>query len=395
VIRKTVLLLLVSALATGCWNRRELNDLAIVVGIGIDKIGNQYEVTIQVVSPAEVSSRKGTGNRAPVTTYFGKGDTVFETIRRMSTVTPRKLYFAHVRMLVLGEEIAKEGLADLVDFISRDHELRTDFYFAVAKGTPAREILSFYTPLEKIPANKMYSSIEVSEKIWAPTISITLDELISSMLAEGKNPVLTGIRIQGDEQKGKTKGNVEKIASPAKLEYDGVAVFKFDKLVGWMNEDESKGYSNITNKLQSTIIEVACPKEGKLAIEVVRSKTTMRGSVTNGKPEIKLKTRTEANVGDVECKIDLSESATIQLLEKEAEEVMKRNTRLALAKAKKLESDIFGFGEALHRSNPGYYKKVEKDWSRHFVDLPVHLDIDVKIRRLGTVFEPVQNKMRE
>lgn len=43
---------------TGCWNRRELNELAIAVGMGIDKSGDQYEVSVQVVEPSEVAGKK-------------------------------------------------------------------------------------------------------------------------------------------------------------------------------------------------------------------------------------------------------------------------------------------------------------------------------------------------
>ncbi|WMT41390.1 hypothetical protein RE628_02140 [Paenibacillus sp. D2_2] len=53
------LLLMASTLLTGCWNRRELNELAIAVGLGLDKDGDKYQVSIQVVNPSEVSNGKG------------------------------------------------------------------------------------------------------------------------------------------------------------------------------------------------------------------------------------------------------------------------------------------------------------------------------------------------
>ena len=40
---------------TGCWNRMELNELAIAVGLAIDKVKeNEYMVSVQVVDPSEV-----------------------------------------------------------------------------------------------------------------------------------------------------------------------------------------------------------------------------------------------------------------------------------------------------------------------------------------------------
>ncbi|MGO4109025.1 Ger(x)C family spore germination protein [Paenibacillus sp. YAF4_2] len=86
-----VLLLLPLLLAiTGCWNRRELNDLAIAVGLGFDKVGDQYLVSVQVVDPGEVASNKTSGARTPVTLYQAKGQTIFEAMRKITTCHPGK-----------------------------------------------------------------------------------------------------------------------------------------------------------------------------------------------------------------------------------------------------------------------------------------------------------------
>ncbi|MGG1661778.1 Ger(x)C family spore germination protein [Brevibacillus sp. NRS-1366] len=380
---------------TGCWSRRELNDLAIVTAIGIDKVGKKYYLSVQVVDPGEVAKRKGDSGRSPVTMYNETGDTMFEAIRKMTTVTPRKLYFSHLRIFVIGEELAKEGIGKTLDLFSRDQELRTDFYIVVSKGLKAKEILNILTPLEKIPATKMFTSLEVSEKAWAPTVSIQLDELITDMVTEGKHAVLTGIRFQGDPERAKGKNNVVVVDAPVNLQYWGIAVFKRDKLVGWLNEDESKGFSSLTNRLDSTVIEVACPKGGTVGIEVMRSKTKVKGKVKNGKPEVEVTILTEANVADVECELDLQKVKTLYGLEQEVEQVMQTNAERALRKAKKWQSDVFGFGEAIHRADPKYWKKIKKDWSKQFQELPVHFKIDVKIRRLGTIGDSFLNNIKE
>jgi len=381
--------------ATGCWSRRELNDLAIVTGVAIDKIDNKYRVSVQVVDPGETAGKKGSSGRSPVTLYDASGDTVFEVIRRMTTVTPRKLYFSHLRMFVLSEDLAREGIGKILDFFSRDHELRTDFYIVVSKGRAAKDIISILTPLEKNPSTKMFTSLEVSEKAWAPTVAIQLDELINDIVSEGKEPVLTGILIKGNPAIGKGKGNLETIDTPTNLQYGGIAVFKKDRMIGWLNEEESKGVSNLTNRLDSTVMEVACGNNGKLAVEVIRSNTKVKGKVKDGQPEIKVTIRTEANIGDVECQIDLMKSKTLYDLEIELEQKMKSDAERALSKAKKLKSDIFGFGEAIHRADPNYWQTVKKDWDKHFPSLPVRIKVDFKIRQLGTTGDSFQNKLKE
>lgn len=218
---------------TGCWNRRELTDLSIATAMGIDKSDDGYLVTAQIINPSEIAAQVPT-TRTAVTSYRTTGATVFEALRKLTKESPRKIYMSHMRTIVFGEDLAKEGIAKTLDFISRDHEFRTDFYILVARGVKATEVLNILTPLEKIPANKIYYSLRMSEKAWAATHAVQLDELISKLVSKGDNPVLTGILIKGDPEKGKKLSNVEQVKPSTLLEIDSLAAFKKDKLVGWL-----------------------------------------------------------------------------------------------------------------------------------------------------------------
>ncbi len=63
---KNALLLLVicgtTPFLSGCWDRIEITDLAIVTAAAIDKKGNnQIELSVQVFIPSSISSRGGQG----------------------------------------------------------------------------------------------------------------------------------------------------------------------------------------------------------------------------------------------------------------------------------------------------------------------------------------------
>ncbi|WP_141430990.1 Ger(x)C family spore germination protein [Bacillus sp. 03113] len=372
---------------TGCWNRRELNDLAIEIAMGVDKVGNQYLVTSQVVDPGEVAARERGGNRAPVITYQMKANTIFEARRKITTISPRKIYASHLRMVVIGEELAKEGINGILDYLSRDHEHRTDFFIVVARGTSAGKVLKILTPLEKIPANKLFSSLETSQRNWAPTTGVTLDMLINDLVNKGKQPILTGLRVKGEQKVGESPKNVEEIGTPSQLQYSGIGVFKNDQLIGWLNEIESKGYNYLIDNVKSTVGFLPC-NDGKITFEVIRSKTDLKGKVIKGTPKIYVKLDIEANVGSVECRMKLMDEKTIANLEKKSEQKIKSMLKQTINKAQEEYGvDIFGFGEAIHRADPQYWKKVKGNWDEIFVDVPVNMKIDVKIRRIGTVGE--------
>ncbi|WP_255600847.1 hypothetical protein [Lysinibacillus sp. K60] len=64
-----ILLLSVLLLLGGCWNKRELNELAIVTAVGVDKSDELFEISVQIVNPSQVASNKATGIQVPVFTY--------------------------------------------------------------------------------------------------------------------------------------------------------------------------------------------------------------------------------------------------------------------------------------------------------------------------------------
>ncbi|MGG4212736.1 Ger(x)C family spore germination protein [Paenibacillus sp. FSL L8-0638] len=399
--RKKVILFLILALVlllTGCWNRRELNELAIVVGMGIDKQGDQFRVSLQVVDPGKASAKKGAGGGAPATLYTEEADTIFEAIRKITTISPRRMYFSHLRICVIGESMATEGMAKALDLLSRYHQFRTDFYIVVSKGTSAEDTLKIMTPLDPIPANDLFSSLETSQKNWSPSTTVTLDEMIAAITSEGKQPVLTGLRVIGNREMGETSGNVQEIAPSARLQYSGLAVFRKDRLIGWLNETESRGYNFILGNVQSSVGFVACPGGGKVVSEIIRTQTAIKGSVYRGEPQINIKMQVEANVGEVECTgLDLTQVGTIYDLENKEEEKIEEIMNLAVRKAQKsYKADIFGFGEAIHRADPRTWKSIKKNWDyEYFTELPVHIKVDFKIRRLGTIGSSFLNDIKE
>ncbi|MBD2866477.1 Ger(x)C family spore germination protein [Paenibacillus oceani] len=386
--------ILTIALLSGCWNRRELNDLSIALGVGIDKQGEKYQISIQIVNPQEIAARKGGGDNSPVTIYDETGKTMFEIFRRMTTHTPRKIYMSHLRMLIISEEVAKEGIQNILDVFARDHEMRTDFYVIIARDTEAKQVLSILQPLEKVPANFLYKTLQTSESVWAPTVGVFLDELMTDLMTTGKEATLTGVRVMGEAEGGITVDNLKTTQTNAFLKYSTIGVFRKDKLVGWLNEEESKGYNYIVNRVKSTVGVLPCPGGGQMDVEVIRTKTKLSGKLVNGKPEITLDIRIDQNVGEVACNIDISDLDTLNRMDREGEKKIKSIVEKTVQRAqKKYKADIFGFGEAIRRSNPKEWERLQKDWEQIFPKVPVHYNIQVTTLGTGTQSNSFINKM--
>ncbi|MBY6037700.1 Ger(x)C family spore germination protein [Fictibacillus nanhaiensis] len=398
--KRFVTLFVISALLlsvlSGCWNRRELNEMSLAVAMAVDKSKKGYHVSVQVVNPSQISNQQNGGAlHTPVSVYSASGKTLFEAIRKIIKTSSRKTYFGHLRLLIFSKEIAKEGVGKTLDMIWRDQEFRSDFFMVVSKTKKAKDILQIFTPVEKIPANHVFQTLEVSEKAWAPTVAIDIDEFIEDLLVEGKNPVLGGIQVHGNKESGKNSSSVSKIYPDARLVASDIALFKKDKLVGWLNVDESKGYNYILGNVKSTVGFLECPGGGNITMEVIRTEAKIKGNVVNHKPKISISLKLDQNIADVECDWDISKQTTIKQIEKESAKKIIALMDKAIKKAQKEKTDVFGFGSTIHKSNPKEWAALKKNWDQEFTSLEVDIKVETKIRVFGKVNQSLLKELEE
>ncbi|WP_134698685.1 Ger(x)C family spore germination protein [Ammoniphilus sp. YIM 78166] len=393
-----LLILGIMLLLTGCWNSREVNDLAIVMAMGVDKDPKkgEYIVSFQVVNPGIIATGKGGGGGdMSVTFYKGTGKTLFEAIRKTSKKVPRQLFFAHISLIAIGESLAKEGIHELFDFFDRSLETRLTTLVLVARKDKAENIVKAMIPLESIPANGIVGKLETSSNNWSENIRLEIGDVIRTLVSPGKELLISGVSLVGDPEEGKKKSNVDQTEVIASVEIDQMALFKEGKLKRWLREDESKGTLWILDKLKGTIVNIDCGKKlEQIGIEILRSNTNVEVKSDKGKPTFHLIIREEANISEVKCPIDLSKPEEFTKLEKKLREKTKQMIMAAVSVAQDEKSDIFGFGEELKRSDPKAWEKMEGEWDEIFANSKVEVKVDAFIRRPGMRVKPYLSELK-
>lgn len=376
-------ILTVFILLSGC-SSRELNQLAVSIAIGIDKTENGYRITEQILNPKAIAA-KSTINEPAVIVFSHEGKDIAETIRSMTESSPRHLYHSHIRTVVFGEEKARDGIRDVLEYVSRNSEFRSDFYFAVAKGTTALEFLKILTRPDSIPGMQIFNTLNLSERTWAPTKTMRITELVNNLTSDGINPVIPGIEITSDDLTTKNIDELKVSDLKNVLKIDGLGVFDKDKLVGWLNEDESKGYNYITNNVKNTL-GYCVYKDGKISFRVTGSKAKLSTNIKSKKPAIEVNISTQVDIESVEGDLDVSDPENEEFIYKLVDTRIKYFCESAIKKARDgFKIDIFGFGEEIHRSNPKMWEKLKKNWNDKFKDLPVDIRVKTKLNKLGQI----------
>ncbi|MGM0884952.1 MAG: Ger(x)C family spore germination protein [Bacillota bacterium] len=380
----------------GCWNYREMNELAIALAMGVDKTGeDKYQFSFQVVNARDISGIKATG-RIPVNVFTGTGKTLLEAVRKTSQKVPRRINTQHMRIFVIGEALAREGIEEVFDLMERDPEPRLTTRVFVARNSDAATILKTVTAVESIPANAILGKIKISGRVLAESYEVEMDDVIRGLLTKGGGPVISGIRHVGKVEAGEKISNVEQTELQTDLFTSGMALFKKGKLAGWVKGDRARGISWINNKMKSTIINLDCEtKKDAIAIEILRSHSKIKAVVQGERPLIRIHIKEIGIVGEVMCPVDLNKSAEIRKLEQLLNEETEQNVMAAVKTAQKLKTDVLGFGAAVERANPKAWKKMEKEWDRIFATSKVEVHVESTIRRTGMISKPFLHEKKK
>lgn len=169
------LLLLFSVLSGGCRDRNDVDDLAIVIGVGVDRVPGREPilVTAQVVNPAatHIPGAGGGGDQEkPFITLTGQGQSYGEAIRNLAKAFPRKLFFSHNKIVVLGKNFAEADISEAMDYMERDREFRRINWILVAEKT-ANEVLETKMDIEKLPAQGVYTLLTSKDQTFVYPIN--------------------------------------------------------------------------------------------------------------------------------------------------------------------------------------------------------------------------------
>lgn len=145
--RWSITVLLIGTLLTtsGCWDNNDFSKIIIVAAVGVDKTkDNMIQLTLQLVNPKAAKKEQGVGkgSTSGVWVETFTGETVMDAVRNAQLTTNRKPNYSQALLLVVGEDQAKEGIEEILDLFSRDHETQKKMGLLVAKGMTAEEVLN-------------------------------------------------------------------------------------------------------------------------------------------------------------------------------------------------------------------------------------------------------------
>ncbi|WP_162551308.1 Ger(x)C family spore germination protein [Paenibacillus tepidiphilus] len=398
----TFIFLVLSLTLTGCWDRQELNDQAIVLGWGMDLVEKgKYLATANLVLPlaSESGGQQGgeQGGRSSFMTESAYGRNNRDAEQNMQRKLSRVLFPGHRRNIFIGEKLAEHGVFSIMDEYSRSPMVRPRANMFVVKGGTAQEVMSLAYQLETNPAIAMQ---KIQEKSGAPISRSLLDFYI---MTNGTGcGIMPAITILSPEVKTDKKSKND---SPPQttLGLYGAAIFNSGlRLAGYLNYDEYWVRLWLADKLAfrnfTALVNAAdADPSGGNAADAVSGATKGQTVSVNvdsfhrqitpmfqgDLPRFRITLEGKGYIEENNSPLDLSKPANVQKVETRMNQYVEQQVERVVAKVQKdFKCDILELGETLHHRHPYRWKKLAADWETLFPE--IELDIAVKLDITGT-----------
>jgi len=342
---------------TSCFSYRDINKVSFVTALMID-----VDDSGKVILYAE--GFKGIRGAAPEgmderVLFKGMGKTVFEAVRDMNAISSYKLNYTQNKVLIFTQKAAEFGLDNFIDFLDRDQELLIRPYIAVYRGDP----------------EKLMKLNLIQEKY----IGVLVNEIIENIGASSRAVILSfndylNQRNIGDRANVVTIIDIKKDSLQAKLEINGGAVIKHDKMVSTITREEGQGFNFLMNSVSGGTLEITNPLDINkfITLEILKSKTKTEVNYYDNVIHLKKKIKVNVDFGEAQKKIILTSDNIKKIQEKSKDNIVRACNEL-FQKYKEKGMDIFDIEEQFYAK----YPKIKIDNIINKTDLKVEVDVEI------------------
>lgn len=365
-------LILLLPLLSGCYNYRELNELGITTAVSIDYKDNNFYVIAEVINPIKQQDASSSNN-SPFVNYNSSSSSLQDAFRKVVLESPRQLYAAQLEIIVLSEEVVNNHLEEVLEYFARDPESRTEIKIIVAKTEDSTKAITLQTLLTSLSSSNIINSLDLQSKVLGMSYPVTLNELLNMYIDPYLEVVLPSMTLYGNYEIGDEKENITTSSPKAIVKIDGSTITKDNKILGYLDLEESKILNLINGKLKETIIKMNY-YDGYIIFEPNRIKVSRELDIKNN--IIKINISGYSKTKEIQSNINLKDPKEVEKLNKALNmELEKKITDTFNSIREKYGTDVFGFQELYYRTNYKYFKENCTNW---YEDIYPKIKLEVK-----------------
>jgi spore germination protein KC len=345
-----IVLLLCIPFFISCWDSQDINEKDLTTTVAVGKTNDDYEFVVEIANLAPISSSdeqaSGTEN---FTVVHAKGESYADARLNLDQKLDKPIFLGTVRMLVLSDDMAKDGIEEYIYRLRNLHEYRKALYI-VTTSEDLVELLETHKGKQTSAGHNIeaiISKLDESGKTIIHSASTALEHLSRKYICF----LLPDVSLIDDQ-----------------IALTGYSIIKKGKLAGLIVIDETKGINFILNDNVKYVYVVPFG-EHNATVEVALKKRKIKPTYKNKKISFLADFSFEAAVKylDINDGFGLAEQAIVY---RNLKDQLDADIDFAIkASQQKYKCDYLEFDEFFRIKYPNEFKKM--DWYEAYLDANV------------------------
>ena len=352
--KKILIIILTLLLCTGCFDYKEINDLAIINAIGVDYEDDEYIITLEILNDQiDKASSKITSY-----TKTGSGKTLTSAIENAADKLSKELIFNHIKLMILSKSIVETKFDNIIDLFLRNTYFRENFYVISSTDTKPEDLLNHTTNESPIASTAITDTLESISYSSNTNILKKFDEIIEEVITYGIDTCFSNITLKNDE-----------------FIVDGMAIFNNYDYIGNLDNEYVKIYNLLTDNFDRPTYTInydnlsftVAINNGKLNTEIKKGTINVTGNLMG-------------RILDNDPKFNIRDPKNLEKIDNDFTNLLNDKIKEFIKILQDNNCDILGITK-------NYYKKTRTKNKNYWLNLDIKSDIKFYINKKGLIYD--------
>lgn len=352
--KKILIIILTLLLCTGCFDYKEINDLAIINAIGVDYENDEYVITLEILNDQiDKDSSKITSY-----TKVGHGKTLTSAIENAADKLSKQLIFNHIKLMILSKSIIEEKFENIIDLFLRNTYFRENFYVISATKNKPETLLNHTTNEAPIASTAITDTLESIRYSSNTNVLKKFDEMVEEVITYGIDTCFSNITLKDNE-----------------FIVDGMSIFNNYSYKSNLNNEYVKIYNLLTDNFD------------RPTYTINYDNLSFTTAINNGKINTEIKSGTINVTGNLMGRIidngpefNIRDPKNLERIDNDFTNLLNKKIPEFIKVLQDNNSDILGITK-------NYYKKTRTKDKDYWLKLDIKSNIKFNINKKGLIYD--------
>ena len=352
--KKILIIILTLLLCTGCFDYKEINDLAIINAIGVDYENDEYVITLEILNDQiDKDSSKITSY-----TKVGHGKNLTSAIENAADKLSKQLIFNHIKLMILSKSIIEEKFENIIDLFLRNTYFRENFYVISATKNKPETLLNHTTNEAPIASTAITDTLESIRYSSNTNILKKFDEMVEEVITYGIDTCFSNITLKDNE-----------------FIVDGMSIFNNYSYKSNLSTEYVKIYNLLTDNFD------------RPTYTINYDNLSFTTAINNGKINTEIKSGTINVTGnlmgriiDNDPKYNIRDPKNLERIDNDFTNLLNKKIPEFIKVLQDNNSDILGITR-------NYYKKTRTKDKDYWLKLDIKSNIKFNINKKGLIYD--------